>query len=53
MNIVSKLKEMLRVKTEFQGCQQAVIQFIMWEKNCVTQVMSTEERKSLLFMLSA
>ncbi len=53
MNIVSKLKEMLRVETEFQGCQQTVIQSIMWEKNCVTQVMNTKERKSLLFMLSA
>ncbi len=29
MDIVSKLKEMLRVETEFQGCQQAVIQSIM------------------------
>ncbi len=36
MNIVSKLKEILRVEAEFQDCQQAVIQFIMWEKNCVT-----------------
>ncbi len=36
MNIVSKLKEMLRVKAKFQGYQQAVIQFIMQEKNCVT-----------------
>ena len=53
IDIVSKLKEILRVKIKFQGCQQAVIQFIMWEKNCVTQVMSTRKRKSLLFMLPA
>ncbi len=53
MNIVSKLKEILRVEVKFQGCQQAVIQSIMWEKNCMTQVMSTRERKSLLFMLLA
>ncbi len=29
MNIVSKLKEILRVEIKFQDCQQAVIQFIM------------------------
>ncbi len=29
MNIMSKLKEMLRVKIKFQDCQQVVIQFIM------------------------
>jgi len=29
MDIVGKLKEMLGVEAEFQGCQQAVIQSIM------------------------
>jgi len=53
MDIVGKLKEMLGVEAEFQGCQQAVIQSIMQGENCVTQVMGTREGKSLSFMLPA
>ena len=51
MNIMSWLKVMLRAETEFWDCQQEVIQSIMQRENCVIQVMSTEEGKSLSFML--
>ena len=51
INIMSWLKVMLRAEAEFWDCQQEIIQSIMQRKNCVIQIMSTEEGKSLSFML--